>query len=145
VSSVRVAARDAVLPPCVVFVDGGWGAVVVVAMLVMGLDSRRPRVVVGTEEAAIAGVGEGDVIDELRLGTLPSMMTCCGGWLLLLWPLPALTARSTDDRGDRLGDAGMHVLVPQRGLAECGSLCVGPGSTRSRRTFWCCLLGCELW
>jgi hypothetical protein len=104
-------------------VDGGWGAVVVVAILVIGLDSRRPRVVVGAEEAAIAGVGEDAVIDELRLGTLPSTMTCCGGgWLLLLWPLPALTARSTDDRGDRLGDAGMHVLVPQRGRAEYSCL-----------------------
>lgn len=40
-----------------------------VAILVIGLDSRRPRVAVGT---AVAGV-EADVIEELRLGTLGPM------------------------------------------------------------------------
>ena len=40
-----------------------------VAILVMGLDSRRPRAAVGT---AVAGV-ETDVIEEVRLGTLGSM------------------------------------------------------------------------
>lgn len=68
-----------------------------VAILVIGLDSRLPLVVVG---APIAGV-EADVIEEVRFGTLGSMT-----WL----PLPALTSRSTDNRGGRMGDAGIHIV-----------------------------------